>query len=93
MRELFSEYGLSDRRGHLDGIAARSARADPNGPAYRGISSSVNGQDLRNAKHAEAVAVLSAQKGDLDLQLLFVTPDQDSDDDSTVFLSTEEGST
>lgn len=43
---------------------------------------SVNGEDLRNAKHAEAVQVLSQQTGDIELEVMFVSPDEDSDDDN-----------
>ncbi|CAD6194776.1 unnamed protein product [Caenorhabditis auriculariae] len=47
---------------------------------------SVNGYDLRSVKHQEAVDILSGQQGDLDLELVFVCPDEDSDDDGTVMI-------
>ncbi|KAF8365336.1 gopc-1 [Pristionchus pacificus] len=53
---------------------------------------SVNGYDLRNAKHQEAVDVLSSQQGDLVMDVLFVAPDSDSDDDGTVLIEDEAGS-
>ncbi|CAC5425658.1 Golgi-associated PDZ and coiled-coil motif-containing protein [Mytilus coruscus] len=43
---------------------------------------SVNSIDLRNAKHAEAVQVLSQQTGDIELEVMFVSPDEDSDDEN-----------
>ncbi|KAL5010551.1 hypothetical protein ScPMuIL_012856 [Solemya velum] len=43
---------------------------------------SVNGVDLRNAKHAEAVQILSQQQGDIELEVMFVAPDEDSDDEN-----------
>ncbi|GMR51109.1 hypothetical protein PMAYCL1PPCAC_21304, partial [Pristionchus mayeri] len=53
---------------------------------------SVNGYDLRNAKHQEAVDILSSQQGDLVMDVLFVSPDSDSDDDGTVLIEDEAGS-
>ncbi|XP_077977664.1 Golgi-associated PDZ and coiled-coil motif-containing protein-like [Glandiceps talaboti] len=42
---------------------------------------SVNGIDLRQAKHAEAVDVLSRQTGEITLDVQFVAPETDSDDE------------
>ncbi|ESN92053.1 hypothetical protein HELRODRAFT_181830 [Helobdella robusta] len=42
---------------------------------------SVNGVDLRSSKHAEAVQILSQQHGDIELEVVFVVPDEDSDDE------------
>ncbi|GMT27695.1 hypothetical protein PFISCL1PPCAC_18992, partial [Pristionchus fissidentatus] len=53
---------------------------------------SVNGYDLRNAKHQEAVDILSSQQGDLLMDVVFVAPDSDSDDDGTVLIEDEAGS-
>ncbi|CAI79281.2 Golgi-associated PDZ and coiled-coil motif-containing protein [Caenorhabditis elegans] len=55
---------------------------------------SVNGYDLRTVKHQEAVDILSGQvqQGDLDLELVFVCPDEDSDDDGTVTIEHSDGS-
>ncbi|CAB3408070.1 unnamed protein product [Caenorhabditis bovis] len=53
---------------------------------------SVNGYDLRTVKHQEAVDILSGQQGDLDLELVFVCPDEDSDDDGTVMIEHSDGS-
>lgn len=43
---------------------------------------SVNGLDLRNAKHVEAVQILSHQQGNIELEVVFVAPDEDSDDEN-----------
>ncbi|KAK3089179.1 hypothetical protein FSP39_001532 [Pinctada imbricata] len=43
---------------------------------------SVNGIDLRNSKHAEAVQILSQQTGNIELEVMFVSPDEDSDEEN-----------
>ncbi|KAL3883132.1 hypothetical protein ACJMK2_029425 [Sinanodonta woodiana] len=40
---------------------------------------SVNGIDLRNAKHTEAVRILSQMQGEIEMEVMFVAPDEDSD--------------
>ncbi|CAJ0954944.1 unnamed protein product, partial [Mesorhabditis belari] len=52
---------------------------------------SVNGIDIRNVKHHEAVEILSSQQGDLDLEVVFVAPDEDSDDEGTVMIEDTDG--
>ncbi|KAK6725919.1 hypothetical protein RB195_004316 [Necator americanus] len=52
---------------------------------------SVNGYDLRNAKHQQAVDILSSQHGDLHMEVVYVAPDEDSDDDGTVLIEDAEG--
>ncbi|KAG1659631.1 Golgi-associated PDZ and coiled-coil motif-containing protein [Nymphon striatum] len=42
---------------------------------------SVNGIDLRGAKHGEAVQILSTVVGEVTLEVVFVSPDEDSDVD------------
>ncbi|CAJ0568279.1 unnamed protein product, partial [Mesorhabditis spiculigera] len=51
----------------------------------------LNGIDLRTVKHQEAVEILSTQQGDLELELVFVSPDEDSDDDGTVMIEDADG--
>ncbi|XP_005104705.1 Golgi-associated PDZ and coiled-coil motif-containing protein [Aplysia californica] len=46
---------------------------------------SVNDVDLAEAKHAEAVRTLSQQQGDITLQVMFVAPDEESDDDNNEY--------
>ncbi|KAK0056645.1 Golgi-associated PDZ and coiled-coil motif-containing protein [Biomphalaria pfeifferi] len=46
---------------------------------------SVNDIDLRNAKHAEAVKILSQQQGDITLTVMFVAPDEESDDENNEY--------
>ncbi|XP_072018787.1 Golgi-associated PDZ and coiled-coil motif-containing protein-like [Amphiura filiformis] len=43
---------------------------------------SVNGVDLRESKHAEAVDILSQQAGEINLEVQFVAPDSDSEDEN-----------
>lgn len=43
---------------------------------------SANGVDLREAKHVEAVKVLSGLQGDIVLEVLYVSPDEDTDDEA-----------
>ncbi|GMR50893.1 hypothetical protein PMAYCL1PPCAC_21088, partial [Pristionchus mayeri] len=52
---------------------------------------SVNGYDLRNAKHQEAVDILSLRQGDLVMDVLSVSPDSDSDDGGTVLIEDQGG--
>ncbi|XP_050391130.1 Golgi-associated PDZ and coiled-coil motif-containing protein [Patella vulgata] len=42
----------------------------------------VNNIDLRNAKHAEAVHILSKQQGEINMDVMFVAPDEDSEDEN-----------
>ncbi|XP_022286707.2 Golgi-associated PDZ and coiled-coil motif-containing protein-like [Crassostrea virginica] len=44
---------------------------------------SVNGIDLRESKHAEAVHILSQQLGDIELEVMFVAPDEDSEEEGS----------
>lgn len=44
---------------------------------------SVNGIDLRESKHAEAVHILSQQLGDIHLEVMFVAPDEDSEEEGS----------
>ncbi|CAL1535299.1 unnamed protein product [Lymnaea stagnalis] len=46
---------------------------------------SVNDIDLRNSKHAEAVKILSQQQGDITLSVMFVAPDEDSDEENNEY--------
>ncbi|WKX88611.1 hypothetical protein Q1695_008334 [Nippostrongylus brasiliensis] len=52
---------------------------------------SVNGYDLRNAKHQQAVEILSSQQGDLHMEVVYVAPEEDSDDDGTVLIEDADG--
>ncbi|KAI1725250.1 PDZ domain (Also known as DHR or GLGF) domain-containing protein [Ditylenchus destructor] len=56
---------------------------------------SVNGIDLRSARHTEAVEILSkemAENDELLVEVVFVSPSEDSDDEADVIVSTEDGS-
>lgn len=41
---------------------------------------SVNGIDLRNAKHSEAVKILSSQQKEITMEVIFVAPEDDSEE-------------
>ena len=43
----------------------------------------VNGIDLQEAKHSDAVRVLSTVHGEITLEVLYVAPDDSSDDEDT----------
>lgn len=53
---------------------------------------SVNGYDLSSAKHQEAVDILSSQQGDLHMEVQFLHPDVDSDDEGAVMMEDGDGS-
>ncbi|XP_043540458.1 Golgi-associated PDZ and coiled-coil motif-containing protein isoform X2 [Chiloscyllium plagiosum] len=42
----------------------------------------VNGIDLRDAKHKEAVTILSQQRGEIEFEVVYVAPEIDSDDEN-----------
>ncbi|KHJ45618.1 PDZ/DHR/GLGF domain protein [Trichuris suis] len=53
---------------------------------------SVNGIDLWPLRHADAVKVLSEQAGELELRVLYIPPDRDSDDeDGLLKICAEDG--
>lgn len=98
-KEPSEGLGISITGGKEHGVPILISEIHPGQPAERAGSLfvgdailSVNGEDLRSAKHSEAVALLSAQKQSLALELLYLTPDCDSDDEANVFLSSDDGS-
>uniref|UniRef100_A0A915PUA9 Golgi-associated PDZ and coiled-coil motif-containing protein n=1 Tax=Setaria digitata TaxID=48799 RepID=A0A915PUA9_9BILA len=86
------------RGGKEHGVPILISEIHPNQPAERcgnlfvgDAILSVNGVDLRTAKHNEAVHILSEQEGELNLEVVYVTPDQDSDDDGDVMVEAQNG--
>ncbi|PAV66800.1 hypothetical protein WR25_10523 isoform B [Diploscapter pachys] len=66
--------------------------ADRCGQVYVGDAIlSVNGYDLRSVKHQEAVDILSSQAGPLHMEVVFVCPYDDSDDEGTVMIEDPSG--
>uniref|UniRef100_A0A914QLG2 Golgi-associated PDZ and coiled-coil motif-containing protein n=1 Tax=Panagrolaimus davidi TaxID=227884 RepID=A0A914QLG2_9BILA len=56
---------------------------------------SVNGISLKAVKHSEAVAILSkemVENNELSFEVVYVSPEQDSDDDGDVLIETDDGS-
>lgn len=90
--------GISITGGKEHGVPILISEIHKNQPAERcgavfvgDAILSVNGIDLRHAKHSDAVDILSKQDGDLSLEVVFVTPDQDSDDDAEVVVESADG--
>ncbi|CAG5124290.1 unnamed protein product, partial [Candidula unifasciata] len=89
--ELKKKHGLGDTRVvtvHKEpeeglGMSITMFHAVRSGQLYVGDAIlSVNGIDLRESKHAEAVRILSQQQGDITLVVMFVAPDEDSDEEN-----------
>lgn len=60
----------------------RGLPADRSGLVYVGDAIlSVNGIDLRDMKHKEAVDIITQQPNVVNMEVLYVAPDEDSDDD------------
>ncbi|CAH1799880.1 unnamed protein product [Owenia fusiformis] len=79
--------GMSITGGKEHGVPILISEIHPGQPADRceglyvgDAILSVNRVDLRNAKHAEAVQILSMQTGEIEMEVVFVAPDEDSDD-------------
>ncbi|CAI9740154.1 Golgi-associated PDZ and coiled-coil motif-containing protein-like [Octopus vulgaris] len=81
--------GMSITGGKEHGVPILISEIHPGQPAERceglyvgDAILSVNGDDLRNVKHSDAVQILSQQQGQIELEVVFVAPDQDSDDEN-----------
>lgn len=81
--------GMSITGGKEHGVPILISEIHPGQPAERceglyvgDAILSVNGEDLRNVKHSEAVQILSQQQGEIELEVVFVAPDEDSDDEN-----------
>ncbi|CAF1238596.1 unnamed protein product [Rotaria sordida] len=89
-KEANEALGISITGGKEHGLPILISEIHQNGPAWRSgqlyIGDSilaVNQQDLRDAKHKEAVQILSSIKGDMTLTVVFVAPDDSDDEDLT----------
>ncbi|VDK68841.1 unnamed protein product [Litomosoides sigmodontis] len=98
VKDSYEGLGISITGGKEHGVPILISEIHPNQPAERcgnlfvgDAILSVNGIDLRTAKHNEAVQILSKQEGELNLKVVYVAPDQDSDDDGNVMIETQEG--
>ncbi|VDM98104.1 unnamed protein product [Thelazia callipaeda] len=97
-KEPHEGLGISITGGKEHGVPILISEIHPNQPAERcgnlfvgDAVLSVNGIDLRTVKHNEAVHILSEQEGELHLEVVYVAPDQDSDDDGDVMIETQNG--
>ncbi|CAG9530066.1 unnamed protein product [Cercopithifilaria johnstoni] len=100
VKDSYEGLGISITGGKEHGVPILISEIHPNQPAERcgnlfvgDAILSVNGIDLRTAKHNEAVHILSEQEGELNLNVVYVAPDQDSDDDGDVVIETQGGFT
>ncbi|KAL3102165.1 hypothetical protein niasHS_003574 [Heterodera schachtii] len=94
--------GISITGGSEHGVPILISEIHPGQPAERteqlfvgDAILCVNGIDLRSVQHSEAVKVLSREmrkSEHLVLDVIFVHPDMDSDDESEVMAETEDGS-
>lgn len=81
--------GISITGGKERGVPIVISEIHPNLPAWRSGALyvgdailSVNGIDLRDQRHMEAARILSSQQGEIALEVVFVAPDEDYDDES-----------
>lgn len=81
--------GISITGGKEHGVPILISEIHPDMPAWRSGALfvgdailSVNGVDLREARHNEAVQTLSNQIGEIDLEVIYVAPDEDTDSES-----------
>uniref|UniRef100_A0A1I7YMG9 Golgi-associated PDZ and coiled-coil motif-containing protein n=1 Tax=Steinernema glaseri TaxID=37863 RepID=A0A1I7YMG9_9BILA len=103
VKEAHEGLGISITGGKEHGVPVliseihRDQPADRCGNLYVGDAIlSVNDINLRDAKHAEAVEVLTkemVENNELHLEVVYVTPETDSDDEADVVVETQNGST
>uniref|UniRef100_A0A8C4QPH0 Golgi-associated PDZ and coiled-coil motif-containing protein n=1 Tax=Eptatretus burgeri TaxID=7764 RepID=A0A8C4QPH0_EPTBU len=84
--------GISITGGKEHGVPIIVSEVHPSLPAARSgglfvgdAILAVNGINLRDAKHQEAVSILSQQRGEIDFEVVFVAPDVDSDDENAEY--------
>uniref|UniRef100_A0A0N5ARF1 Golgi-associated PDZ and coiled-coil motif-containing protein n=1 Tax=Syphacia muris TaxID=451379 RepID=A0A0N5ARF1_9BILA len=99
-KESYEGLGISITGGREHGVPIIISEIHKGQPAERchklyigDAILSVNGIDLRNAKHSDAVEILSSQENDLVMEVVFVMPEQDSDDEGAVVIEAFDGST
>lgn len=86
--------GMSITGGKEHGVPILISEIHPRQPAdkCRGLYIGdaileVNGIDLRDVRHEEAVRILSQQNGEIELKVVFVAPDDSSDEDTGLELT------
>ncbi|XP_041109042.1 Golgi-associated PDZ and coiled-coil motif-containing protein-like isoform X1 [Polyodon spathula] len=91
-KEDHEGLGISITGGKEHGVPILISEIHPSQPAERcgGLHVgdailAVNGINLRDAKHKEAVTILSQQRGDIEFEVVYVAPEVDSDDENVEY--------
>ncbi|XP_069742930.1 Golgi-associated PDZ and coiled-coil motif-containing protein [Narcine bancroftii] len=89
VKEDHEGLGISITGGKEHGVPILISEIHPGQPAERcgGLHVgdailAVNGINLRDAKHKEAVTILSQQRGEIEFEVVYVAPEIDSDDEN-----------
>ncbi|KAM6915069.1 Golgi-associated PDZ and coiled-coil motif-containing protein [Xenentodon cancila] len=92
VKEDHEGLGISITGGKEHGVPILISEIHPNQPADRcgGLHVgdailAVNSINLRDAKHKEAVTILSQQRGQIEFEVVYVAPEVDSDDDNVEY--------
>ncbi|KAG8582558.1 hypothetical protein GDO81_008107 [Engystomops pustulosus] len=92
VKEDHEGLGISITGGKEHGVPILISEIHPAQPADRcgGLHVgdailAVNGINLRDAKHKEAVTILSQQRGEIEFEVVYVAPEIDSDDENVEY--------
>lgn len=92
VKEDHEGLGISITGGKEHGVPILISEIHPGQPADRcgGLHVgdailAVNGVNLRDAKHKEAVTILSQQRGEIEFEVVYVAPEVDSDDENVEY--------
>ncbi|XP_061667481.1 Golgi-associated PDZ and coiled-coil motif-containing protein isoform X2 [Syngnathoides biaculeatus] len=92
VKEDHEGLGISITGGKEHGVPILISEIHPNQPADRcgGLHVgdailAVNSINLRDAKHKEAVTILSQQSGQIEFEVVYVAPEVDSDDENVEY--------
>ncbi|KAJ1152264.1 hypothetical protein NDU88_005040 [Pleurodeles waltl] len=92
VKEDHEGLGISITGGKEHGVPILISEIHPGQPADRcgGLHVgdailAVNGINLRDAKHKEAVTILSQQRGEIEFEVVYVAPEVDSDDENVEY--------
>ncbi|XP_037541222.1 Golgi-associated PDZ and coiled-coil motif-containing protein isoform X2 [Nematolebias whitei] len=92
MKEDHEGLGISITGGKEHGVPILISEIHPSQPADRcgGLHVgdailAVNSINLRDAKHKEAVTILSQQRGQIEFEVVYVAPEVDSDDENVEY--------
>lgn len=92
LKEDYEGLGISITGGKEHGVPILISEIQPGQPADRcgGLHVgdailAVNGVNLRDTKHKEAVTILSQQRGEIEFEVVYVAPEVDSDDENVEY--------